>query len=115
MLPVVGPWNEQCLAVGLPPVVPVLLVLLPVMREFLLPFTPTLSCVRLSLIMSVFVVKLCLIQCKRKDVPWTPMSFVDLPYISVRLVLVGPSQGIPSSMPMSGALYSISHSSSAWY
>jgi len=80
----------------------VLLVLLPVMRAFLLLFTPTLFQVRLSLIVSVFVVKLCLILCKRKDVPWTPMSFIGDPFISVRLVLVGLSHGIPSSMPMSG-------------
>jgi len=102
MLPAVGPRNGQCVAVGLLPVVRVQLVLLPVMRGFLLLFTPTLSRVCLSLIVSEFAVKLCLILCKRKDVPWTPMSFVDHPFILVRLVLVGPSHGILSSIPMSG-------------
>ena len=82
----------------------VLLVLLPVMRAFLLLFTPTLFRVRLPLTMTEFAVKPFLILCKRKDVPWTPMSFIGDPFISVRLVLVGLSHGILSLMPMSGGL-----------
>jgi len=98
----VGLRNGQCVAVGLLPVVRVRLVLLPVMRAFLPLFTPTLSRVCLSLTVSEFAVKPFLILCKRKDGPWTPMSFVDHPCISVRLVLIGPSPGILNSMPMSG-------------
>jgi len=72
VMPAVGPWNGQCVAVGLLPVVRVLVVLLPMMRAFLPLFTPTLFCVYLSLIVSEFAVKLCLILHKRKVVPWTP-------------------------------------------
>jgi len=98
----VGLQNGQCVAVGLLPVVMVRLVLPPVMRAFLPLFTPTLSRVRLSLTVPEFEVKPCLILCKRKDEPWTPMSFVDRPCISVRLVLAGLSHGIPILMPMFG-------------
>jgi len=96
----VGLRNGQCVAVGLLPVVRVWLVLPPVMKAFLPLFTPTVSRVRLSLTVTEFEVKPCLILCKRKDGPWTPMAFVDRPYISVRLVLAGLSHGILNSMPM---------------
>ena len=102
VMPVVALRTGQCVAVGPLPVVRVRLMLPPAMRAFLPLFTPTPSRVRPSLTRPEFEAKPCLILCKRKAEPWTPMSFVARLCISVRLVLAGLSHGILSLMPMSG-------------
>ena len=106
VMPVVGLRTGRCVVVELLLAVRVRLVLPLVMRAFLPLFTPTPSRVRPSLTGTGFELKPCLILCKRKEEPWTPMSFVARPCISVRLVLAGISHSILSLMPMfEGPLY----------
>jgi len=102
VMPVVGLRTGRCVVVEPLHAVRVRLALLPVMRASLPLFTPTASHVRLLPIKLEFEAKLCLILCKRRADPWTPMSFVARLCISVRLVLAGLSNGILSSMLMSG-------------